>query len=90
MIYECPSCKMGWEDDIEPLSRLSHPLCVFCSSKHTQKELLNWQMDHLKEIDPKHFPLVLRYFFRYVENNFNTLKEILHDQIKNQDKKNNP
>ena len=82
MKYECPSCKLGWQDDIEPLSRLSHPLCIFCSSKHTQKELLNWQMDHLKDIDVKHFPLVLRYFYRYVENQLKTWEERFNDQDK--------
>ncbi len=80
MIYECPSCKLLSKDDVEPLERLSHPLCVFCSSKHTQKELLNWQMDHLKEIDPKHFPVVLRHFYKYVENQLTTLEERFNDQ----------
>lgn len=82
MKYECPSCKLHWDDDLEPKEKLSHPLCIFCSSKHTQKELLNWQMDHLKDIDPKHFPLVLRHFYRYVENQLNILIEVFHDNKK--------
>lgn len=80
MRYECPSCKMQWKDDLEPQERLSHPLCVFCSSKHTQKELLNWQMDHLETIDPKHFPLVIRHFYRYVEHTVKSLDDKLYDQ----------
>jgi hypothetical protein len=74
MKYECPSCKIFSEDDKEPISLLCHPLCVFCSTKHTQKELLNWQMDHLDHIQSKHFPIIIRYLYRYFENEINTLK----------------
>lgn len=80
MIYECPSCKMGWKDDIEPLNRLTQPLCIFCSSKHTHKELLNWQMEHLQQIDVKHFPSVLRNFYRYTELEIDLLKEKLYEK----------
>lgn len=79
MKYECPSCKMQWEDAIEPLERLSHPTCVFCSTRHTQKELLNWQVDHLENISVKNFPLVFRHFYRYVEKELTTLKEKFDD-----------
>ena len=82
MIYECPSCKLKSQDGIEPLLKLSHPLCVFCSSKHTQKELLNWQMYHLKEIDKKHFPMILRHFYMYIENQLTTWEERFNDQDK--------
>ena len=82
MIYECPSCKLGWKDEIEPLQILSHPLCVFCSTKHTQKELLNWQMDHLKQIDMKHFPIILRHFYKYIDNQLTTLEERFNAQNK--------
>lgn len=74
MMYECPSCKMSWEDKQEPLSQMTHPLCVFCSGKHTQKELLNWRMDHLEEIKPKHFPSIIRHMYRYFENEIKTIK----------------
>ncbi len=73
---------MGWEDSIEPLDRFSHPLCIFCSGRRTQKELLNWQMDHLKQIDTKHFPTVLRHFYLYVENQLTTWEERFNDQNK--------
>ena len=79
MNFECPSCKLQWKDSVKPLDRLSTPLCIFCSGKHTQKELLNWQMDHLDNIDPKYFPLVLRYFYRYVENTLKTWDDRIHD-----------
>ncbi len=82
MKYECPSCKLSWDDDIEPLSRLSHPLCIFCSSSPSQKQLFNWQMDHLKDIDVKHFPGVLRHFYKYVENQLTIWEERFHDQNK--------
>lgn len=65
---------MGWKDDKEPLNNLSTPTCIFCASRHTQKELLNWQMQHLESIDPKHFPLVLRHFYRYVESQIKNLE----------------
>lgn len=80
MKYQCPSCKMQWKDTLDPQEQLSHPLCIFCSGRHTQKELLNWQMDHLETIDPKHFPLVIRHFYRYVENTLKTLDDKIYDQ----------
>ncbi len=75
MKFECPSCFMFWEDSTKPLEQLCHPLCVFCSLRHTQKELLNWQMDHIEDIHSKHFPKVLRHFYRYVEQKINLLEE---------------
>ena len=79
MNYECPSCKMYWEDDQAPLNKLCHPLCIFCSSNHTQKELLNWQMDHIDQINTKHHGLVLRHFYRYVENELKLMQGKLDD-----------
>ena len=75
MRYECPSCKLQWKDGIVPLERLSHPTCIFCSGNHTQKELLNWQMNHLEDIDPKFFALILRHFYAYVNQILKTLEE---------------
>lgn len=66
----------------EPLKRLTHPLCIFCSGSNTQKELLNWQMDHLKQIDVKHFPVILRHFYKYIENQLTTWEERFNDQDK--------
>jgi hypothetical protein len=58
---------------------LSHPLCVFCSTRHTQKELLNWQMDHIQSISQKYQPLVLRHFYRYVESEVNSIKGMIDE-----------
>jgi hypothetical protein len=85
MNYECPSCKMHWEDTLEPLDRISTPLCIFCSSKHTEKELINWQMDHLENIYPKHLPRIIRNFYRYVERNINILYSIHEDRKERKD-----
>ena len=82
MKYLCPSCKMYWEDDQAPLGMVTQPLCVFCSSKHTQKELLNWQSNHIDDIDMKYHGLVLRHFYRYVENELNLIQGRL-DAIEN-------
>lgn len=79
MKYKCPSCKMRSEDSTPPLELLTQPLCVFCSSSHTQKELLNWRMDHIDSIDREDLGTVLRNFYRYVESEINHLKEQLHD-----------
>ena len=79
MKYECPSCKLTWEDELQPIEQISNPLCIFCSSKHTEKELLNWQMDHLENISKKHFILVIRRFYRYVENEIKICQERIYD-----------
>jgi len=77
--YRCPSCKINWEDGEHPLEKLCQPLCVFCSTKHTEKELLNWQMEHFKDIFPAHFPAVIRHFYRYVERSIKNLQEELYE-----------
>ncbi len=89
MRYECPSCKMHWTDDLKPSNQLSHPLCVFCSTTHTQKELLNWQMDHLEDIDSKFFPLILKYFFRYIDNQLKFLNDKFYEERKKINKEDN-
>ena len=79
MKYKCPSCKMRSEDQNEPRERLTQPLCVFCSGKHTEKELLNWQMDHIKDIDRDDLPTVIKHFYRYTEKELNKLKGEIYD-----------
>lgn len=74
MKYECPSCHLLTEDDVHPLNFVSHPLCVFCSTKHTQKELLNWQMDHLENIAQKHVHKIIRHLYKYFENEIKTIQ----------------
>lgn len=75
MKYECPSCDLVWKDQKEPIDFVSTPLCAFCSLPHSQKELLNWQMNHLEDINPKKFNKLLGHFYRYVELEITTLKE---------------
>lgn len=79
MKYECPSCYLAWKDDKYPHDNIFHPLCSFCSLSHTQKELLNWQMDHLEDINPEKFPKLLRHFYRFVELEIKLLKEKIYD-----------
>ncbi len=88
MKYECPSCFLQWKDEKEPFNNLFHPLCTFCSLRHSQKELLNWQMDHIENINPKKLIYLLRYFYRFVELEIKLLKEKLHDQRKEHTSKN--
>ncbi len=82
MIYECPSCKIHSFDDCQPHTKISHPLCVFCSGKHTQKELLNWQFNHLNEIPAKHHPLILKHFYLYMDNELKNIYNKLEDIIR--------
>jgi len=79
MKYECPSCYLAWEDEKNPQDKICHPLCSFCSMQHTQKELLNWQMDHIENINPQKFKKILRHFYRFVELELKLLKEKLYD-----------
>ena len=85
MNYECPSCHLQWKDHKEPQDNLYHPLCSFCSLKHSQKELINWQMEHLENINPKKIHKVLLHFYRFVELELKLLKGKLYD-IQNNDK----
>lgn len=73
---------MQWQDSAEPLDNIYHPLCSFCSIPHTQKELLNWQMDHIDHISTNKQMMVFRYFYRYVELELKVLKEKIYDLTK--------
>lgn len=75
MKYQCPSCFMQWEDELKPLEAFTEPTCVFCSHPHTQKELLNWQIDHLENISPTKFPFILRYLYRFFDQKISLLEE---------------
>jgi len=79
MKYECPSCYLSWKDEKEPQENIFHPLCSFCSLNHTQKELLNWQMDHINEINPMKITNVLFHFYRFVDLEITILKEKIDD-----------
>jgi hypothetical protein len=75
MQYECPSCFLKWKDEKYPDDLICHPLCSFCSISHTQKELINWQMNHLEDINPDKLPNILRHFYRFVDLELKILNE---------------
>lgn len=75
MKYECPSCYLAWEDKEFPLDNTCHPLCSFCSGSHTQKELLDWQINHIENINIQRFPKLLRHLYRFFELELNLLRE---------------
>ncbi len=82
MKYECPSCFLQWKDEKEPSDNIYHPLCPFCSISHSQKELINWQMDHIENINPKKLTHLLRHFYRFVDLELKLLKEKLYEYRK--------
>lgn len=75
MKYECPSCFLCWEDETKPRELLTYPTCVFCSQSHTQKELLNWQMNQITNLNPNKFPQILSYIYRYFDNKIKEIEE---------------
>ncbi len=81
MNYECPSCYIQWKDSKDPQDNTFYPLCSFCSLSHTQKELLNWQMDHIENISDKNLRKLLRHFYRYVELELKIIKDKIHDKL---------
>lgn len=81
MKYECPSCYLEWKDSKPPLDTKKYPLCSFCPIKHTEKELLNWQMEHLENINSEKRVKVIRRFYRFVELEMKVLKEKFYDHI---------
>ena len=87
MINECPSCKMSVKDGLEPLDQRSATMCVFCRGRHTQKELLKWRMEHLKYIDPKHFPDIIRHFYKYFDKEIDEIREVLYEIKEDREKK---
>jgi len=79
MNYECPSCFLQWKDEKEPIDNIFHPTCSFCSLSHSQKELLNWQLDHLENISCRGLPQLLRHLYRFVDLELKILKEKIDD-----------
>lgn len=86
MQYECPSCFLQWEDQVEPTYKKCSPLCIFCSGKQTEKELLNWQMDHINDLNQNKINIVFTRFYRYVEKEMKNLAEICDECQKNSKK----
>jgi len=84
MRYECPSCFLVWEDSQQPAEQIKHPLCSFCGSPHSQKELLNWQMNHIKDLNPKRVNEVLFHFYRFVDNELKTLRDKYNENRRTQ------
>lgn len=82
MHYECPSCFLAWTDSQEPQDKICYPLCSFCSLSHTQKELLNWQINHIENINPSKFPKIFRYFYRFVELKLQLLEDKIYESIR--------
>ena len=80
MKYECPSCTLVWKDEKEPLELYCYPLCHFCSAPHSQKELLNWQMNHLNDLNPDKSNKLLSHFYRYIELELTILKEMIYEK----------
>lgn len=83
MKYKCPSCKIKWQDSSHPLDMLSQPLCVFCSSSHDEKELLDWQIDHIKDVSSEDIPSIIRHLYKHIERSINFLQEEIYDIKKN-------
>jgi len=75
MRYHCPSCKINWEDSLEPVMQIAQPLCIFCSSRHTQSELIKWQMEHIKDVNVKDYGLIVAHMYRYFEGEIRILKD---------------
>ena len=86
MEYRCPSCFLKWKDAQEPMELKCEPLCSFCSLKHTQKELLNWQADHIENLETSKICLVIKHMYRYFELELTKLKEEVHEK-RNEGKK---
>jgi hypothetical protein len=55
--------------------QISTPLCVFCSGRHTQRELINWQMDHINDISLKDYGNVISHMYKALDGEINLLKE---------------
>lgn len=79
MQFECPSCFMKWKDSRSPKDEFHVILCSFCGSPHQEFDLLNWQMDHLENIDIEKHQYVIRNFFRYVTNRMSIFEEKLYE-----------
>lgn len=64
MKFKCPSCKMRWQDAQEPFDQISTPLCVFCSTHPIDRELLEWQLGHVKDLDEQEIIKLLPRMYR--------------------------
>lgn len=82
MKYECPSCFLSWSDSLQPVDNIFFPLCKFCSLPHEQKDLLNWQIQHLENINKEKLIYIFRNFYRYFINELDVLKEKFYDKSK--------
>lgn len=70
----CPSCFLYWKDEEDPEDAQAQTICHFCWTRRTEKELLNWQLQQLENINPKKLPIVLRYMIRNLEKRIEELE----------------
>lgn len=80
MKYICPGCYLEFKDGSEPLEKTTHRICYFCDTPHTQKELLNWQANQVKNLHPSSLPSLIANLYRYMENEINHLKEQINER----------
>jgi hypothetical protein len=78
---------MNWEDGREPRERFFQYLCSFCGMSHTEKELIEWQIQHLSDIPLEKMRHVLRNIYRYFNLQLSLLQGSINEQISSKKEK---
>lgn len=78
---------MHWEDAREPRDRFFHYLCSFCGSHHEEKDLLEWQVQHLSDIETEKLRYVIRNIYKYFKLQLTLLQQSNNEHFSSLQKK---
>lgn len=79
MKFECPSCFMYWSDHRLPKDEFHSILCIFCAKSHNEKDLIDWQIQHINNIETEKLKYVMRNLYKYFTLQISLLDERINE-----------
>lgn len=70
---------MRWSDHRLPLDEFHMMVCFFCVKDHTEKELINWQMQQINNIETEKLRYVIKNLYRYFTFQITLLEERINE-----------
>ena len=70
---------MDWADHRLPKDERHSVLCIFCVKTHTESELINWQIQHINNIETEKLRYVIKNLYRYFTLQISLLEERINE-----------
>jgi len=79
MKFECPSCFMRWNDHRIPLDEFHSTVCYFCAKGPSEKELIEWQISQINNIETEKLKYVIKNLYRSLTLQISLLEERINE-----------